>query len=154
MVLRIACAALVAALAPCALAQGTDGNPNGNMPDLGYPEPYWYPIVQGNAAAPAIVPKPSVQVWGNILPGTKGSKLCKWQAPPLGSPPSERGTCRTDISWLTAAANLKKSLFSDPVFNYILRFQLYGACYRSTQVRSAAGLQQCASCVLDSCSAS
>lgn len=107
---------------------------SGNMPDLGYPEPYWYPISQGSAAAPAIVPKKSVQVWGDIVPGDTAASICKWAPPPAGSPPSDRGLCKTDISWITASANLKKSLFNDPVINYILRFQLYGACYRSTQV--------------------
>ena len=127
---------LVAALCACSCSgqDQLEGNPNGNMPDLGYPEPNWYPISQGNAAAPAIVPKSSIQTWGTITPGTKVSSICKYDPPKADAPPDDRGKCRTDISWITASANLKKSLFDDTVFNYILRFQLQGACYRSTQV--------------------
>jgi hypothetical protein len=129
--------ALVAGLCAgcCANAPRETTKNSGNMLDLGYPEPYWYPISQGSAAAPAVVPKPSIQVWGDIMPGTKGASVCKYSEPPAGSPPAARGSCRTDISWITASANLKDSIFDDPVFNYILRYQLYGACYRSTQAR-------------------
>jgi hypothetical protein len=128
--------ALISGLAAHCLGQGTT---TGNMPYLGFPEPYWYPITQGNAAAPAIVPKPLIQVFGDVVPYTNGSTVCKWFAPPVGSPPTNRGTCKTDISWITASAGLKKSVFDDPVVNYILRFQLQGACYRSTQVRDNKG---------------
>ena len=129
-------ASLLSVAIAAALAVGSEAQrvSTGNMPDLGYPEPYWYPIVQGNAADAVIVPKPAIQEFGDILPYTAGSSVCKWFAPLPGSPPSERGTCKTDISWITASAGFKKSAFDDTMINYILRFQLYGACYRSTQV--------------------
>lgn len=111
-----------------------DGD-RGNMPDLGYPEPDWYPISQGKSDNPAIVLNKQVQTWGTIEPGDKGTSVCKWSAPSGNSQPGDRGSCKTDISWMIASANLRSSLFDDPAFNYILRFQLYGACYRSTQAR-------------------
>jgi hypothetical protein len=53
---------------------------------------------------------------------------------------SGHGSCKTDISWLHSALGIKKSLFSDAVANYVIRFHLDGACYRSTQVCSTAVL--------------
>jgi hypothetical protein len=124
--------------APPAQLQNCPDRGGGNMPDLGYCEPDWYPLTQGAAWTPVIVPNAG-QVWGDIQPGQASSSLCKWFAPPPGSPPSARGQCKTDISWITASAQLNKSLFNDAMFNYLLRFQLFGACYRSTQVRRLRG---------------
>jgi hypothetical protein len=110
---------------------------SGNMRDLGVCEPDWYPLPQGRASDAAIVPNAG-QVWGDIVPGQSQSSLCKWLPPPAGSPPSERGQCQTDISWIISSAQLNKGLFNDTMFNYMLKFQLYGSCYRSTQVRRLA----------------
>ena len=107
---------------------------SGNMPDLGYCEPDWYPIPHGQAWDPAIVPNEDIQTWGAIQPGQQQASLCKWFPPEAGSQPGARGTCKTDISWIISSANIRKSLFDSQMMNYILRFQLYGACYRSTQV--------------------
>lgn len=126
---------LFAASALLSVCMG-DGD-RGNMPDLGYPEPDWYPISQGDSSDPAITVNKQVQTWGGVAPGDKGASVCKWSPPSGKSQGSDRGSCKTDISWLIASANLESSLFEDPVFNYILRFQLYGACYRSTQARSS-----------------
>lgn len=129
----LACALALALCAGCT-ANTAENVGGGNMPDLGYPEPYWYPISQGDAADPVFKAKKAIQLWGAITPGSKKASICKWEAPAAGDPAGSRGTCKTDISWITASAGFKKSAFNDPVLNYILRFQLYGACYRSTQV--------------------
>ena len=105
----------------------------GNMPDLGYPEPNWYPIRQGSAGDSAILVNDTTTLWGDIEPySAANSSLCKWFDTIENN---GRGVCKTDISWIHAAVGLSKSVFSDPVVNYILRFHLEGACYRSTQVR-------------------
>lgn len=106
------------------------------MPDLGYCEPDWYPITHGQAWDPAIVPNEDIQTWGDIVPGQQQASLCKWSPPAAGSQPGARGTCKTDISWIISSANIRKTLFDSQMMNYILRFQLYGACYRSTQART------------------
>ena len=105
------------------------------MRDLGTEEPVWGSYRQGDATEAAIKPNTNTQLWGDVSPGSTGSEpLCKWTA---GSQNSGRGTCKTDISWLHSAVGIQKSFFNDDVVNYILRFHLPAACYRSTQVRSA-----------------
>lgn len=105
----------------------------GNMRDLGFPEPNWYPIRQGRAKDAAVIYNQTTTVWGDIAPYTTANvSLCKWTNTVDNG---GRGICQTDISWIHAAVGLAKSVFSDPVVNYILRFHLEGACYRSTQVR-------------------
>lgn len=124
--------AWLAAALLCAPAAMANVN-TGNMPDLGYPEPNWYPIRQGTARDPAVVYNETTTVWGNIEPySTANASLCKWVNTAENG---GRGVCQTDISWIHAAVGLAKSVFSDQVVNYILRFHLEGACYRSTQVR-------------------
>jgi hypothetical protein len=104
----------------------------GNMRDLGYQEPNWYPIVQGDQTAPVVNVNPATQVWGDIQPySSTASPLCKFFP---GTENGGRGSCKTDLSWIHSAAGLTKEVFSDPVVNYILRFHIEGACYRSTQV--------------------
>jgi hypothetical protein len=79
--------------------------------------------------APAIEPNDSTQVWGDVEPYTGGNPpLCKWVD----------NACKTDISWLHSAISVKKSFFQDELVNYILRFHLPAACYRSTQARLSA----------------
>jgi len=70
------------------------------------------------------------QIWGDIKPGGDGT-YCKWSA---GNENNGRGKCQTDISWIHSSIGLSKGIFSDPVVNYLLRFYIEGACYRSTQV--------------------
>lgn len=120
---------LSAVVALCLCAVGTAQLNTGNMRDLGYPEPNWYPIVQGNASAPAVVINPTTQVWGDIAPYTTGnSSLCKWSA---SQENAGRGSCKTDVSWIHSAVGLSKAVFDDPVVNYILRCVLsLDCCYR------------------------
>jgi hypothetical protein len=120
------------ALALCTL---TGANVDtGNMRDLGYAEPNWYPIVQGKAEDPVVSP-PLTAFWGNLQPGSAGNPpLCKWFA---SEENGGRGSCKTDLSWIHSALGFTREIFNDPVVNYILRFHLNGACYRSTQVRCA-----------------
>jgi hypothetical protein len=101
--------------------------------DLGVAEPLWTNIREGSATESAIViaDDSSTQVWGSISPGSGDKPLCKWVS---NSNNGGNGDCRTDVSWLHAAVGLKKAFFSDPLANYILRFHMQGACYRSSQV--------------------
>lgn len=81
----------------------------------------------------AITVNPATQVWGDVQPNAQDKPpLCKWTS---GSENGNHGSCRTDISWLHSAVGIDKQFFEDPVVNYILRYHLTGACYRSTQVR-------------------
>lgn len=112
------------------------------MRDLGYPEPDWVPITQGSSTEDAIIVNPDTQVWGDIEPlSVADEPLCQWQAGPENE---GMGTCKTDISWLHSAVGIKKEFFDDPVTNYIIRFHLNAACYRSTQV--CAQEQRCHAC--------
>jgi hypothetical protein len=111
---------LAAVVALCLCGQSSAQLDTGNMRDLGYPEPNWYPIVQGNASSNVIVINPLTQHWGTISPYQTGgnASLCKWFPPADGI---GRGTCKTDVSWIHSALGLSKALFDDPVVNYILR---------------------------------
>jgi hypothetical protein len=124
--------------AHAAFGQAQNCGDTGCMPDLGFPEPSWGNYTKGDPTSPAITIRPDTQVWGTLEPFDTSGTLCKWAA---GGP---RGTCKTDVSWLHASVGLRKSLFEDAIANYILRFHLRGACYRSTQVRT-----QCPVCVVD-----
>lgn len=131
MALRL-CLGAVLALCSCALSAAQLNT--GNMRDLGYPEPNWYPIVQGNATAQAVVINPTTQHWGIVEPYTAGNaSLCKWfpAADNVG-----RGSCKTDVSWIHAAVGLSKAVFDDPVVNYILRC----ACESCSQVHRSLSL--------------
>ena len=115
--------AAVVALCSCAFTVANTGTTTtGFMPDLGYPEPNWHPIPQGNASAPAVVINPVTQHWGDIEPyqPTNGS-LCKWTE---SADNAGRGSCQTDVSWIHSAVGLSKAVFDDPVVNYILRCAL------------------------------
>jgi hypothetical protein len=104
------------------------------MRDLGYPEPNWGLFKESESSEPALTVNSTSQYWGSIQPESSGNEpLCKWFAGPENS---GHGSCKTDISWLHSAVGFKKEFFEDPLANYVLRFHLNGACYRSTQVRS------------------
>eukprot|EP00892_Ulva_mutabilis_P005862 jgi/Ulvmu1/3648/UM017_0062.1 len=136
---------LVALSGLCALCVQVEANADAYiMPDLGYPEPDWGDYNRGNASDSVIVPSAD-QVWGDIRPGGDGT-YCKWSPGPENN---RRGTCKTDISWIHASVGLSKELFSDPVFNYFLRFFIEGACYRSTQYAYNGVTRYCATWWLD-----
>lgn len=117
--LRVCLGALVGLCACAFSAANTGGTSTGFMPDLGYPEPNWHPIPQGNASAPAVVINPLTQVWGTIEPySATNSSLCKWTN---STDNAGRGSCKTDVSWIHSAVGLSKAVFDDPVVNYILR---------------------------------
>ena len=91
-----------------------------------------------------------MQVTGTIKPGGGGAgaadpPLCRWFS--SGTYNGGHGRCKTDVSWLLAAAGIKPSVFDDALANYIIRFHLNSACYRATQVRvhtfAATGLSRC-----------
>jgi hypothetical protein len=105
------------------------------MRDLGMPEPTWALFKEGSSLEPAFSLNSETQHWGFITPfkSQGNAPLCKWFA---GTANSGHGSCKTDISWLHSAVGIRKTFFSDPVANYVLRFHMNGACYRSTQVRS------------------
>jgi hypothetical protein len=111
--------ALSAVLALCTCPFSAANLNTGNMRDLGYPEPDWYPITQGNASTNVVVINPNTQHWGIIEPYAAGNaSLCKW-FPTADN--GGRGSCKTDVSWIHSAVGLSKSVFADPVVNYILR---------------------------------
>jgi hypothetical protein len=104
------------------------------MRDLGMPEPHWIPYSEGTSLEPALTVNSDTQFWGSIQPESSASApLCKWFA---GKANSGHGSCKTDISWLLSAVGIRKEFFDDPVTNYVLRFHMNSACYRSTQVRT------------------
>jgi hypothetical protein len=107
------------------------------MYDLGRPEPNWTSIWNTGSVSDAAISIDSasnVQVWSNdVNPGMTGElPLCRWSP---SSQNSGHGLCRTDVAWLHSAIGIEKSLFSDPVANYLLRFHLDGSCYRAAQAR-------------------
>jgi hypothetical protein len=86
----------------------------------------WSNISNGIADENVIVPNSTTQVWGSIEPYTQtNATLCKW----------DNNKCKTDISWLISAQGMRKSSFQDNMVNYILRYHLMGACYKSQVVR-------------------
>jgi hypothetical protein len=100
--------------------------------DLGYPEPNWALIKYGDPTENAIVVNAATQIWGDVVPfDTSGSPLCRWEAGPDNS---GHGSCKTDISWLHSAVGISKGFFSNKLVNYIIRFHLFAACFRSTLV--------------------
>jgi hypothetical protein len=101
------------------------------MPDLGYPVPSWSTLREGNPLKSAVEYDDSDFMWGDIEPYNNGT-LCKWFPDSMNA---GRGACKTDLSWLHAATGITRNVFEDPVVNYILRFFIHGACYRSTEVR-------------------
>jgi hypothetical protein len=104
------------------------------MRDLGYPEPADWSLIQtGSASEPALMVNPDTQVWGDVRPyDARNPPLCRWVDDRKNS---GHGSCKTDISWLRSAVSLEKAFFDDALVNYILRFHLQQACYRSTQAR-------------------
>jgi hypothetical protein len=122
------CIVLVAGL----IAGGEAQTGRGFMNDLGYPEPDWVLIRQSEWNQSVFTIDDTTQVWGTVKPFTGGGSVCKYD--PVGN--GGRGTCKTDVSWLHSAIGMTKDIFKDPLANYIFRFQVHGACYRSTQVRA------------------
>lgn len=108
------------------------------MDDLGYPEPDWKFIGPGNHENDVLQLGPN-QVFDNIQPGTAGRSVCEFVD----------NKCKTQVGWIAAAHNLTKDFFDDPEINYLLRFPLYGACYKSTQYSFNKEAQYCAVWWLD-----
>jgi hypothetical protein len=103
-----------------------------SMPDLGYAEPRWSKVDEGRAEEDAIVVDNRTQVWGDVVPKAQGNPpLCKWTE---HTDNNGKGRCRTDISWLHSAIGVDKKFFNNKLINYIIRFHLFGACYRTTVV--------------------
>ena len=105
--------------------------------DLLVGEPAWASVPEGSPSDTALQVNATTQVWRNdVKPGVAGpTPVCRWEA---GQANAGHGSCRTDIAWLHSAIGIERSLFSDVIANYVLRFHLHGACYRSTRVRSQA----------------
>jgi hypothetical protein len=103
--------------------------------DLGTAEPDWSQLKEGSSSSKAIeiTDNSTTQVWGTVFPGETAVKpLCKWRE---SSRNNGAGDCRTDVSWLHSAVGIDKTFFDDALANYILRFHMQGACYRSSQVQ-------------------
>jgi hypothetical protein len=139
-VLRPVKCRMMFAIAVCAFACVISGaeaqSGKGFMKDLGYAEPEWQNILQSQYSDPIFTIKDTEQIWGTVAPFTGGGPLCKYAPDPAGG----RGTCKTDVSWLHSAIGMTKTLFTDPLALYIMKFQVHGACYRSTQVRLPSSL--------------